>query len=107
MKNEIKSVEGNTISFTIYHEVDGKKYSPVNGEKYKMKVKRNLKDDTERALEFISDSASFDFDCVALTCGTYYFEIAIVDSNGIDTVISPAVDEHGNRLNTLIITERL
>lgn len=107
VKNEIRAVRGNTISFSVYHETNGKQYKLNSDEKYKIKIKKSLRDANDPVYEFVSDSESFDFDCQELTCGEYYFQIDFVNSFGDEETISPAVDEHGNRLNTLIILERL
>ena len=107
MKNELRTALGDPISFSVYHEEDGEPYSLGEGEKYRLKIKRSLNDDIDEALSFDSETAQFDVPSNALSCGMYYFEISLVSSSGVETVISPATDTDGNRNNTLYITERL
>lgn len=107
MKNELRTALGDPISFAVYHEEDGEPYSLGEGEKYRLKIKRSLNDDIDDALSFDSETAQFDVPSNALSCGMYYFEISLVSSSGVETVISPATDTDGNRNNTLYITERL
>lgn len=107
-KNEITAVEGNTISFTVEHYTGDERYVLQSNEKYKVKISKSLNDTTEDAIEATSDTANFSVPSNGLTPGEYYFQISIVDElYGRDEVISPAVDKRGERLNTLVIVERL
>lgn len=105
MKNILKFVAGNPISFAVYHEEDGKQYTLSEGERYRLKIKRRLNDDS--LLQFDSADHQFDVPSDGLPSGEYYFEISLVSSAGTETVISAATDRYGIRNNTLIITERL
>ena len=102
--NILKFVKGDPVSFALYHEVDGKQHDLQENECYRLKIKKNLSAD-EPDFTGDSDSAQFNFG-VNLECGVYYFEIGHV-VNATETVISPATDVDGTRLNTLYITERL
>ena len=104
MTNNIKCVKGDNVSFAVYHEVDGNQYSLGENEFYRVKIKKNL-GAGEPDVQADSDSCQFEFSH-CLDCGKYYFEISLV-SGGVETVISPATDTDGARLNTLCVTERL
>lgn len=105
MKNALSFVKGNTISFSVVHEVDGKEYELKNGEVYRIKIKKNLGDDMPDVIQD-SDSGKFNFN-VNLCCGKYYFEISLVSRDNNENVISPATDMNGVQLNVLYVTERL
>ena len=104
MNNIIQCVKGNPVSFSVYHEVDGKQYELQENEKYRVKIKKNLGDDEP---DFVGDSSEPKFDFAAnLECGKYYFEIDLV-AGEVETAISPATNTDVSRRNTLYITERL
>ncbi len=104
--NLLTTVKGNALSFYVNHNVDGEIYELSEGEKYSFNVSKSLSDDVP-CIAAKSDTASFKIDTNSLECGSYYFEIGIVSASGVETIISPATDKDGNRLNTLIITERI
>ena len=107
-KNEITAVEGNTISFTVEHYTGNERYALQSNEKYKVKISKSLNDATEDVIEATSNNSNFSVSSNGLAPGEYYFQISIVDElYGRDEVISPAVDKRGERLNTLVIVERL
>lgn len=104
MINILTCVKGDPLSFAVYHEVDGNQYQLQECEKYRIKIRENLSSDKDSVV-VNSETAQFDFD-PELPCGRYYFEISVV-SGETETVILPATDTDGSKLNTLIITERL
>lgn len=104
MINILTCVQGDPLSFAVYHEVDGVQYELKEEEKYRVKIRANLSSD-ETVIVVDSETAQFDFD-PALPCGRYYFEILLV-SGETENVILPATDADGNRNNTIIVTERL
>lgn len=106
MKNVLSCVQGDSLSFYLYHEVDGKQYELSENENYRIKIKKNLSA-SEPDLVIDSYSCQFDF-YLNLDCGKYYFEIDLVSEGGdIESVILPATDNDGARINTLCVTERL
>lgn len=109
MKNELTCVYKDPLSFSVHHIVDEKEYVLNEGEKYRIKISRSLRNDADDDLMRVFDSASKQFNVETnLLPGKYYFQISLVNASGTkDTVISPATDADGIRLNTLIITERL
>lgn len=104
MKNVLSFVQGNTISFSVFHEVDGKEYELKNGEVYRIKIKKNLGDEIPDVIHD-SDSGKFNFEA-NLCYGKYYFEISLVSKDN-EYVISPVTDMNGVQLNVLYVTERL
>lgn len=104
--NLLTTVKGNVLSFYVNHIVDGEVYELSEGERYSFNVSKSLSNDVP-CIAVKSDTVTFKVDTNSLDCGSYYFEIGIVSSSGVETIISPATDKDGNRVNTLIITERI
>ena len=104
--NLLTTVKGNPLSFAVYHEVDGAIYGLAYGEKYSLNISRSLSENAP-CIAVKSSNETFTVDTNNLKCGTYCFEIGLVSSAGVETIISPATDINGNILNRLIITERI
>lgn len=103
LANTILAVSGNKCCFCIDHRENGVVYELQPGEKYRTTICKQMKDDERKIVD--SDSAQPEFDC-DLEPGDYYFKIGIV-KNGVEHVISPAVDKNGVRLNTLSVVRDL
>ncbi len=108
MKNVLSCVQGDSLSFSLYHEVDGEQYELAEDELYRMKIKKSLSSkEPDKVIDCYSNKIEFYAD---LDCGKYYFEIDLVSvRNGTETesVILPATDNDGARISTLCVTERL
>lgn len=103
--NLLTVVKGDPLSFSITHEVDDEIYELHDGEKYSFTISKNL--NGEKCIYAKSVTQFFSVDISSLECGSYYFQIGIISSAGVETIISAATDTEGNRINTLIVTERI
>lgn len=107
MKNTVSLVQSNSLDISILHMEDSERYELGTDEKYRLRIKKSLTDGEECVRVYDSDGEYFSIDTSDLECGSYYFEISLVDKWGDEFVISPATDINGDCSNTLIITERL
>ena len=53
MTNIISCVKGDTLSFAVYHEVDGSQYTLSDGEKYRIKIKKRGQSRCDTGFRFV------------------------------------------------------
>lgn len=104
-QNILKAVLGGPLSFSVDHKVNGEAYQLKTGEKYRIRIKKRIRDNM--VVEQTSDSDYFEEFDPGLPVGKYYFEIELINANNDARVISPACDTDGQRINTLHILEKL
>ncbi len=102
--NRIVMTEGNRLTLTLNHTVNGEPFALSVGQKYYIAVSPENDCDNNCFVAFW-DSDTLNIPN-GLTEGTYIFEIGIYSSLNRE-VIMPALDENRKPLNQLIVLKRI
>lgn len=103
--NRLIVPEGNSINFVLNHTENGEKYILPEGGSYYIIISEPA-EPFEQVATCESENEYFSFPA-DLSAGEYIFEVGMNSSEGIRTVILPALDERLRPMNQLLILRRL